>query len=139
MRGASAGNFTPVQVYTCNGTSAQQWTVASANTLQALGKCLDVNAAGTSNGTTVDLYDCNGTGAQGLATEGRRRAADPGVRQVPRRYGLVRHARHPAADLVLHRRRQPVLGPAQLAAPTCPLNCREIGSALNSETGTVPG
>jgi hypothetical protein len=53
-----------VQVYTCNGTNAQQWTVASGNTLQALGKCLDVDAAGTANGTTVDLYDCNGTGAQ---------------------------------------------------------------------------
>ena len=64
VRGASSANFTPVQVYTCNGTGAQQWTVASGNTLQALGKCLDVNAAGTSNGTTVDLYDCNGTGAQ---------------------------------------------------------------------------
>ncbi len=64
VRGASTANFTPVQVYTCNGTNAQQWTVASGNTLQALGKCLDVNAAGTVNGTTVDLYDCNGTGAQ---------------------------------------------------------------------------
>jgi chitinase len=64
VRGASSANFTPVQVYTCNGTGAQQWTVASGNTLQALGKCLDVDAAGTANGTTVDLYDCNGTGAQ---------------------------------------------------------------------------
>ena len=27
----------PVQVYTCNGTGAQQWTVAPGNTLQALG------------------------------------------------------------------------------------------------------
>ena len=63
-RSASTANFNPVQVYTCNGTSAQQWTVAAGNTLQVLGKCLDVNAAGTTNGTTVDLYDCNGTGAQ---------------------------------------------------------------------------
>ncbi|HVV18471.1 MAG TPA: RICIN domain-containing protein, partial [Pseudonocardiaceae bacterium] len=30
----------------------------------ALGKCMDVNAAGTANGTKVQLYDCNGTGAQ---------------------------------------------------------------------------
>jgi hypothetical protein len=37
---------------------------SSSNTLKTLGKCLDVNAAGTANGTTVDLYDCNGTGAQ---------------------------------------------------------------------------
>jgi chitinase len=63
-RSASTANFNPVQVYTCNGTSAQSWTVGAGNTLQVLGKCLDVNAAGTANGTLVDLYDCNGTGAQ---------------------------------------------------------------------------
>jgi len=63
-RSASTANFNPIQVYTCNGTDAQDWTVASGNTLQVLGKCLDVDAAGTANGTTVDLYTCNGTGAQ---------------------------------------------------------------------------
>jgi chitinase len=63
-RSASTADFNPIQVYTCNGTDAQQWTVESNNTLQVLGKCLDVDAAGTANGTTVDLYDCNGTGAQ---------------------------------------------------------------------------
>ena len=62
--GASTANFNPIDVYTCNGTNAQQWTVASGNTLQVLGKCLDVDAAGTANGTAVDLYTCNGTGAQ---------------------------------------------------------------------------
>jgi chitinase len=62
--GASTTNFNPIDVYTCNGTNAQQWTVASGNTLQVLGSCLDVDAAGTANGTTVDLYTCNGTGAQ---------------------------------------------------------------------------
>jgi hypothetical protein len=65
VRGASTANFTPVQVYTCNGTSAQQWTVVQAgSTLHALGKCLDINGGGTADGTTVDLYDCNATGAQ---------------------------------------------------------------------------
>ena len=65
VRGANAANFTPVQVYTCNGTGAQQWTVVQAgSTLHALGSCLDVDGAGTANGTTVDLYTCNGTGAQ---------------------------------------------------------------------------
>ncbi len=61
---ASTANFNPIDLYTCNGTNAQQWTVAAGNTLQVLGKCMDINAAGTANGTTVDLYDCNGTGAQ---------------------------------------------------------------------------
>jgi hypothetical protein len=65
VRGANPANFTPVQVYTCNGTNAQQWTVVEAgSTLQALGKCMDIDAGGTADGTTVDLYQCNGTGAQ---------------------------------------------------------------------------
>jgi hypothetical protein len=65
VRGANSANYTPVQVYNCNGTSAQQWTVVEAgSTLHALGKCLDINAGGTANGTPVDLYDCNSTGAQ---------------------------------------------------------------------------
>ena len=64
-RAASTANFNPVQVYTCNGTAAQQWTVVQAgSTLHALGKCMDINGGGTADGTTVDLYDCNGTAAQ---------------------------------------------------------------------------
>ncbi len=65
VRGASTAEFTPVQVYTCNGTNAQQWTVVQAgSTLQALGMCMDINGGGTADGTTVDLYTCNDTGAQ---------------------------------------------------------------------------
>jgi Ricin-type beta-trefoil lectin domain/Glycosyl hydrolases family 16 len=65
VRGANSANFTPVQVYTCNGTNAQQWTVVAAgSTLHALGKCMDINGGGTADGTTVDLYDCNNTAAQ---------------------------------------------------------------------------
>ena len=64
-RSASTADYNPIQVYTCNGTSAQQWTIdTSANTLAVLGMCLDVDAAGTANGTLVDLYTCNGTAAQ---------------------------------------------------------------------------
>ena len=65
VRGANSANFTPVQVYTCNGTNAQQWTVVQAgSTLHALGKCMDINGGGTADGTTVDLYDCNNTAVQ---------------------------------------------------------------------------
>ncbi|HEY1570212.1 MAG TPA: ricin-type beta-trefoil lectin domain protein [Pseudonocardiaceae bacterium] len=65
VRGASSADFTPVQVFTCNGTAAQQWTVVQAgSTLHALGKCLDINGGGTTDGTTVDLFTCNNTGAQ---------------------------------------------------------------------------
>ncbi|MGH3403968.1 MAG: ricin-type beta-trefoil lectin domain protein, partial [Streptosporangiaceae bacterium] len=77
-RSASTADFNPIQVYTCNGTNAQQWTVESNNTLQVLGKCLDVNAAGTANGTTVDLYDCNGTGAQTWVPQSDGALLNPG-------------------------------------------------------------
>ncbi|MFF7157659.1 ricin-type beta-trefoil lectin domain protein [Streptomyces sp. NPDC008139] len=61
---ASSANGAAVQLYDCNGTTAQNWTVGSDNSLQALGKCMDVAAAGTANGSLVQLYDCNGTAAQ---------------------------------------------------------------------------
>jgi beta-glucosidase len=61
---ASTANGTAIQIYTCNGSSAQSWTVTSDHRLTVLGKCLDVTSAGTANGTKVQLYDCNGTGAQ---------------------------------------------------------------------------
>jgi chitinase len=66
-RSASTADFNPIQVYTCNGTNAQNWTVNSNGTLTVLGDCLDVAGAGTANGTLVDLYPCNGTGAQSWA------------------------------------------------------------------------
>jgi chitinase len=68
-RGASTADFNPIQVYTCNGTNAQSWTVNSNGTLTVLGNCLDVAGAGTANGTKVDLYPCNGTGAQSWVHE----------------------------------------------------------------------
>lgn len=68
IAGANSGNGTPVQLYDCNGTAAQQWNVGSDGTLQALGKCLDVTsggtAGGTADGTPAQLWDCNGTAAQ---------------------------------------------------------------------------
>ncbi|MBU2666119.1 ricin-type beta-trefoil lectin domain protein [Actinoplanes bogorensis] len=61
---ASSANGTAVQLYDCNGTGAQNWTVGTDGTIRGLGKCLDVTAAGTANGALVQIYDCNGTGAQ---------------------------------------------------------------------------
>jgi hypothetical protein len=61
---ASTANGTAIQLYTCNGTTAQAWTVADDGSIQSLGKCMDVTGAGTANGTTIQLYDCNGTAAQ---------------------------------------------------------------------------
>jgi hypothetical protein len=64
-QGASTADYNPVDIFTCNGTGAQNWTVVTSDdTIQVFGKCLDVYAAQQSNGTPVDLYHCNGTGAQ---------------------------------------------------------------------------
>ncbi|MET7317147.1 MULTISPECIES: RICIN domain-containing protein [Streptomyces] len=57
---ANSANGTQVQLYDCNGTAAQQWTVGSGGTIRALGKCLDVKDNGTADGTPVQLWDCTG-------------------------------------------------------------------------------
>ena len=52
-RSASTANGNPVQIYTCNGTGAQQVTVVQAgSTLHILGKCVDIVSGGTADGTT---------------------------------------------------------------------------------------
>jgi predicted chitinase len=70
VAGANSANGTPINLYDCNGTGAQQWNVTGTGAIQALGKCLDVTAASTADGAKVQLYDCNGTGAQNWAVSG---------------------------------------------------------------------
>jgi glucosylceramidase len=64
VAGAGTANGTAIQLFDCNGSNAQRWTVAAGGSLQALGKCMDLVSGGTANGTQVQLFDCNGTGAQ---------------------------------------------------------------------------
>ncbi|GAA1822418.1 family 16 glycosylhydrolase [Planosporangium flavigriseum] len=64
VAGANSANGTAVQLWDCNGSAAQRWTMATDGTIRALGKCMDVTAGSTANGAQVQLYDCNGTGAQ---------------------------------------------------------------------------
>lgn len=64
VAGAATDNGTPVQLWDCNGTAAQQWTVGADGTIRALGKCLDVSGGSTADGAKVQLWDCNGSGAQ---------------------------------------------------------------------------
>jgi chitinase len=64
VAGGGTANGTAVQLFDCNDTPAQRWSVTPDGTIEALGKCLDVTNAGTADGTPVQLYECNGTGAQ---------------------------------------------------------------------------
>ena len=61
---ASTANGTAIQVYDCNGTDAQNWTIQADGSIRALGKCMDVTGAATTDGAKIQLYDCNGTAAQ---------------------------------------------------------------------------
>ena len=62
-KSAGTANKNPVDVYTCNGTAAQTWTLSGGNLL-VFGKCLGPTGGGTADGTVVDIYTCNGSAAQ---------------------------------------------------------------------------
>ncbi|HEY0535174.1 MAG TPA: chitosanase [Actinoplanes sp.] len=65
VAGGASANGTAVQMDSCNGSTAQQWSLSGGALVNAgSGKCLDVTSASTANGAKVQLYDCNGTGAQ---------------------------------------------------------------------------
>ncbi|MFH8928193.1 ricin-type beta-trefoil lectin domain protein [Streptomyces pristinaespiralis] len=64
VAGGSSADGTAVQLWDCNGSAAQRWTLRSDGSVQALGKCLDVTSGSTSDGAKVQLYTCNGSGAQ---------------------------------------------------------------------------
>lgn len=53
-----------IEMWGCNTTDAQHWTIQPNGTLMAVGKCLDVQSSGTADGTNVQIWDCNGTAAQ---------------------------------------------------------------------------
>ncbi|MFE5401793.1 lectin [Streptomyces sp. NPDC056580] len=60
VAGAASADGTPVQLYDCNGTAAQQWTAGADGTLRALGKCLDVTGNSTADGAKAQLWSCTG-------------------------------------------------------------------------------
>ena len=70
--GASSANGTAVQLYDCNGSGAQQWTVGTDGTIRVLGKCLDVTGQSTADGALLQLWDCGGTANQRWAATAPR-------------------------------------------------------------------
>jgi hypothetical protein len=68
IRGGATANGTQAQLYTCNGSPAQVFSV-SGQTLRVQGGCLDISGGGSADGTKVQLYTCNGTGAQNWVSQ----------------------------------------------------------------------
>jgi hypothetical protein len=62
--GDSSANGNKIDLYSCNGTAAQNWTAGTDRSIQVNGKCLDVIGQATANGSKVDLFGCNGGGNQ---------------------------------------------------------------------------
>jgi hypothetical protein len=61
---SGTANGTKVQLYTCNSSNAQQWTVAGDGSLRAMGKCADITGGGVTNNTLIQLWACNNSAAQ---------------------------------------------------------------------------
>ena len=51
-----------VQLYTCNGTGAQQWVTTAAGDVvnTRSGKCLDIGGWNAANGAPLNIWTCNG-------------------------------------------------------------------------------
>jgi alpha-L-fucosidase len=62
--GGRNADETRIQIWDCNGTVAQNWTIAGDGTVRIFGKCMDVYGGRGDNGTPVQLYTCNGGGNQ---------------------------------------------------------------------------
>ncbi|MFJ3235821.1 RICIN domain-containing protein [Streptomyces sp. NPDC086787] len=70
VQGAGTANGTPVQIYTCNGSAAQQWQLwgsydggyALANVNAQ--KCLEVAGGNSADGTKIQIASCTGSKAQ---------------------------------------------------------------------------
>jgi glucose/arabinose dehydrogenase/PKD repeat protein len=76
VRGGATADGTQIQLYTCNGTTAQTWT-RNGQTLRALGKCLDVSGGGSADGTKIQLWTCNGSGAQNWVPQSDQTVRNP--------------------------------------------------------------
>ncbi|WP_406841726.1 ricin-type beta-trefoil lectin domain protein (plasmid) [Streptomyces sp. AHU1] len=64
VMGGTSNGGTPLQIWDCNGTPAQQWQFASDGTIRAQGKCMEVAGGSSIDGTPIELAGCNGTHAQ---------------------------------------------------------------------------
>ena len=57
---ASTSDGTALELWDCNDTPNQEWTVEPDGTIRTLGKCMSVFGTDTDAGTSVDLWTCDG-------------------------------------------------------------------------------
>lgn len=103
VSGARRADGTPIVIFTCNGSAAQTWTMKADGTVQALGKCLDVQDDGTYDGAAVQLWSCG--------------SGQPNQRWVYD--GATRHLVNPASGRCLDARDQSSADGTRLQIWTC--------------------
>jgi GH25 family lysozyme M1 (1,4-beta-N-acetylmuramidase) len=62
--GNKSANGTAIDLWTCNGSAAQQWTVASDRSLRIHGKCLSVSGSAKTSGAKEVLQPCSAYASQ---------------------------------------------------------------------------
>lgn len=64
VAGGGSVSGTPLDIYTCNESAAQNWNVQGDGAIELNDKCMAVANGQTANMTPVQLMDCNGSPAQ---------------------------------------------------------------------------
>ena len=66
ISGGGTANGTKVQLWDCNGTGAQSWTVGANGSLVNTnsGRCLDATGPSSADGTRLQIWDCAGSANQ---------------------------------------------------------------------------
>ena len=70
IRSASSVEGTAVQLYTCNGSRAQTWTMAADGTIRGITRCLDVAGSSTIKAAKVQIGVCDGRASQAWTFRG---------------------------------------------------------------------
>jgi YVTN family beta-propeller protein len=89
----SSADGTPIVLWHCNGTAAQNWTIEADHSIQINGKCMDARHGSTPGSPPVRLRTCNRR-AQPAMGAAQRRPGQLGIRRVPDR-SAIQHRRWP--------------------------------------------
>src|ERR1700722_16952942 len=64
-----SANKNPVDLYNCNNTTAQQWSINTNGQLMIHGKCMDILNGGKTDGQVIDLYACKSASDKTIANQ----------------------------------------------------------------------
>ncbi|MBY8882410.1 ricin-type beta-trefoil lectin domain protein [Actinacidiphila acidipaludis] len=64
ISGGNPADGTALQLYDCNASAAQTWSLPGDGTVRAMAKCMDVRGGSSADGTPVQIYTCNSSVSQ---------------------------------------------------------------------------